>query len=176
MIFSAEQPMQERTKNHIIQIGELAKQAGISVRAIRYYEELGLIRPEKRSRGGFRLYGAENHKRLAVISFLKEVGLSLTEIRQIFLAKKASGGDKETVSFLLNAFNEKIQMVESKINSLNAMKSELAKAVQILHSCENCSREILLDAISCGDCVRLTPGEVVPDTLKVILHPTPAGY
>ena len=153
-----------------MQIGEFAKQAGVSVRAIRYYEELGLIRPEKRSRGGFRLYGPENHKRLAVINFLKDMGLSLTEIREILLAKKPSGGDKSTVSFLLRVFSEKLQMLESKIASLQAMRAELAKAIKILHSCENCSRKVLLDALSCDDCRCLAPIEAVPETLKVILH------
>jgi len=153
-----------------MQIGEFAKQAGVSVRAIRYYEELGLIRPEKRSAGGFRLYGPENHKRLAVINFLKEMGLSLTEIREILLAKKPSGGDKSTVAFLVRVFREKLQMVESRIEALTAMKTELGNALRILHSCENCSRAVLLDALSCGDCASLLPKEAVPDTFRVILH------
>jgi DNA-binding transcriptional MerR regulator len=153
-----------------MQIGELARQAGLSVRAIRYYEELGLIRPEKRSRGGFRLYGQEIHKRLSVIGFLKEMGLSLTEIRQILLAKKPAGGDRATVEFLLRVFHEKLRMLESRIQTLNGMKAELAHAVHILHSCENCRREVLLDALSCGNCASLAGGKAVPDTLRVILE------
>jgi len=153
-----------------MQIGEFAEQAGVSVRAIRYYEELGLIRPEKRSPGGFRLYGPESHTRLAVIHFLKEMGLSLNEIRDILLAKKPSGGDKSTVAFLLKIFSEKLQMLESKMDALRAMKTELVNAIRILRSCENCSREVLLDALSCGDCVSLAVKEKVPDTLQVILH------
>lgn len=153
-----------------MQIGAFAKQAGVSVRALRYYEELGLIRPEKRSPGGFRLYGTENHKRLAVINILKEMGLSLTEIREILLAKKASGGDKSTVVFLLRVFSERLQLVESRIAVLNAMKTELANALKILRSCENCGREVLLDALSCGNCASLLPKDAVPDTFKVILH------
>jgi len=153
----------------MMQIGELARQAGVSVRAIRYYEELGLIQPEKRSQGGFRLYGEENHKRLAVINFLKEVGLSLMEIREILLAKKSSGGGKATVSFLVNILSEKLAMVESKIDALNAMKSELKDAIHILRSCEHCGHEVLLDAASCGSCASLLPRETVPETFKVIL-------
>jgi len=152
-----------------MQIGQFAKQAGVSVRAIRYYEELGLIRPEKRSQGGFRLYGPENSKRLTVINFLKEMGLSLTEIRDILLAKQPSGGDKDTVSFLIKTFNERLQLLESKIEVLNAMKVELANAIKILHFCENCSREVLLDALSCDTCANLGQGETIPDTLRVIL-------
>jgi len=152
-----------------MQIGELARQAGVSVRAIRYYEELGLIRPEKRSRGGFRLYGPEIHKRLSVICFLKEMGLSLTEIQQILLAKKPSGGDRATVEFLIEVFREKLRMLESRIQTLNEMKAELANAISILRSCENCRREVLLDALSCGNCACLAAGKAVPDTLRVIM-------
>jgi DNA-binding transcriptional MerR regulator len=153
-----------------MQIGEFAKQAGVSVRAIRYYEELGLIRPEKRSRGGFRLYGPENHKRLAVINFLKEMGLSLSEIREILLAKKTAGGDRSAIRFLLDIFGEKLKMVEARMESLAAMRNELANALRILSSCEGCRREVLLDALACGDCPSLHPAETVPETLRVILQ------
>jgi DNA-binding transcriptional MerR regulator len=153
-----------------MQIGEFAKQAGVSVRAIRYYEELGLIRPEKRSPGGFRLYGPESHTKLAVIHFLKEMGLSLGEIRDILLAKKPSGGDKAAVAFLLKIFSEKLQMLESRMDALTAMKTELVNAIRILRSCENCNRVVLLDAMSCGGCTSLAVKEKVPDTLHVIFH------
>lgn len=153
-----------------MQIGEFARQAGVSVRAVRYYEELGLLRPEKRSRGGFRLYGPEDGKRLTVINLLKEIGLSLTEIRDILLARKARGGDKATVVFLLDAFRERLRMVESKIEALNAMKGELNRAIGILRSCERCGHEVLLDALSCAGCGKLGSTEPVPETLKVIFH------
>jgi hypothetical protein len=61
-------------------------------------------------------------------------------------------------------------MLESKMDALHAMKTELVNAIRILRSCENCGREVLLDALSCGDCVSLAVKEKVPDTLQVILH------
>ncbi len=140
------------------------------MRAVRYYEELGLIRPEKRSRGGFRLYGPEDGKRLLVINLLKEMGLSLTEIRDILLAKKSRGGDKETVTYLLNAFRERLKLIEAKIDALNTMKSELNRAIGILRSCERCGHDVLLDVLSCAGCGSLSSTEAVPETLKVIFH------
>jgi DNA-binding transcriptional MerR regulator len=157
-------------KKQVMQIGDFARKAGVSVRAIRYYEELGLIRPESHSNGGFRLYGRENLKRIRVINFLKDLGLSLTDIRQIFLAKKPSGGDKQTVEFLLRVFDEKLSLVDSRLEALNRMKSELARAIKILHSCEICDHKILLDAMCCGNCANLMPRESVPDTFEVILQ------
>ncbi len=157
-------------KKQVMQIGDFARRAGTSVRAIRYYEELGLIRPESHSNGGFRLYGHENLKRIQVINFLKELGLSLTEIRQILLAKKPSGGDRQTVEFLLRVFAEKLSLVETRLESLNRMKDELAKAIKILRSCETCDHKVLLDTMCCGNCENLLPRDGVPDTFEVILQ------
>ncbi len=153
-----------------MQIGDFAQKAGVSVRAIRYYEELGLLRPESHSNGGFRLYGHENLKRIQVINFLKDLGLSLTEIRQILLAKKPSGGDKQTVGFLLRIFAEKLSLVEARLENLGRVKDELARAIKILRSCETCDHKVLLDAMCCGNCGNLLPRESVPDTFEVILQ------
>jgi MerR family transcriptional regulator, Zn(II)-responsive regulator of zntA len=153
-----------------MQIGEFARQAGVSVRTVRYYEELGLICPEKRSQGGFRLYGAESHRQLAVINFLKEMGLSLSQVREIMLARKTSSGNRETVAFLQRVFREKLAAVKSRIEGLRAMKIELENALKILNDCDRCSREVPLDALACRDCLGQLPGEAVPDTLRVILQ------
>jgi DNA-binding transcriptional MerR regulator len=156
-------------RKEVIQIGDFAKKAGVSVRAIRYYEELGLIHPESHSVGGFRLYREESIKRIQVIGFLKELGISLLEIQKILLAKKPGAGDRETVQFLLQVFGEKLSRVEAKIEALSKMKRELSNAINILHSCENCDHKVLLDELSCGACPSLNPREAVPDTFQVIL-------
>jgi DNA-binding transcriptional MerR regulator len=162
--------MKKGGQGQIMKIGELAKRAGVSVRAIRFYEELGLLRPQRRSRGGFRLYDQENHQRLAVIHFLKEVGLSLAEIRQVFLARSAPGGDKAAVTALRGLFHEKLQTIESKIRALNAVKAELSGALSILSTCERCGHEFLLATESCGDCACINPRDSVPDTLKILIQ------
>ena len=157
-------------KHEHMQIGAFAKQAGVSIRTVRYYEELGLLHPERRSRGGFRLYGPENKKRLSVISFLKDADLPLTEIRRILLAKRESESDQEAVQLLLRVFGEKLRLVESKIDSLHIMKNELTKTLGVLQSCERCGHEALLEASSCNGCADLGPEKNVPDTLWVLLH------
>ncbi len=152
-----------------IQIGDLARRAGVSVRAIRYYEELRLISPETHSLGGFRLYSSESLRRLQVIHFLKELGLSLLEIREIFHAKKPGAGDRQTVAFLIGVFTERLAEVEAKLASLQRMKEELSSALKVLRSCENCDHKVLLDSVLCGDCKSLGPRESISDTLEVLL-------
>ena len=63
-----------------LDIADLARDAGVSSRTIRYYGELGLIRPDGRGAGGRRLYGLDALERLRFIQRLKELGLTLEEI------------------------------------------------------------------------------------------------
>jgi DNA-binding transcriptional MerR regulator len=159
----------ESTSKQVIQIGDFAKRAGVSVRAIRYYEELGLIRPESHSVGGFRLYAEDGLRRLQVIGFLKELGLSLMEIRQILLANTHGTGNRDTVQFLITVFNDRLRQIEFKIEALAKVRGELANALRILNSCDRCDKAILLDRKACDCCASLHSGEAVPDTFKEIL-------
>jgi DNA-binding transcriptional MerR regulator len=153
-----------------MQIGDFARTAGVSVRAIRYYEELGLISPEGHSIGGFRLYGNENLKRIEVINHLKDLGLTLNEIGGILTAKRTAGGGREAVSFLQRTLGDKLGLVESKLAALGRVRTELTGVLRILRSCESCKHEVLLDAILCEGCEDLQPREAVPGTFEVILR------
>jgi DNA-binding transcriptional MerR regulator len=64
-------------------IGEAAERAGLSLRTVRYYEETGLIAPEARTEGGFRLYRQAQVERLFVIKRMKPLGFSLQEMREV---------------------------------------------------------------------------------------------
>lgn len=66
-----------------MQIGEVAERVGLSLRTVRYYEEVGLVVPVSRTPGGFRLYDEEAVERLALVRDLKPLGFSLEEIREI---------------------------------------------------------------------------------------------
>ena len=66
-----------------LEIGEVARRAGVRPSAVRYYEERGLIEPARRTSGRRRVYGVEAVERLALISFAKTMGFSLEEIRAL---------------------------------------------------------------------------------------------
>ncbi len=59
------------------QIGEIAEIVGLSLRTIRYYEEIGLVTPSGRTEGGFRLYTDNDVDRLRLVKALKPLGMSL---------------------------------------------------------------------------------------------------
>lgn len=66
-----------------MQIGEVAERVGLSLRTVRYYEEIGLVAPVGRSPGGFRIYDEDAVERLALVRDLKPLGFSLEEIRAV---------------------------------------------------------------------------------------------
>jgi len=66
-----------------MQIGEVAERIGLSLRTIRYYEEVGLVTPSARSQGGFRLYTERDAGRLQLVKDMKPLGFSLDEMRDL---------------------------------------------------------------------------------------------
>jgi DNA-binding transcriptional MerR regulator len=68
--------------NHF-QIGEVAESVGLSLRTIRYYEEIGLVTPSGRTEGGFRLYTDADVERLRLVKVLKPVGMSLDMLGEL---------------------------------------------------------------------------------------------
>ena len=68
--------------NHF-QIGEVAESVGLSLRTIRYYEEIGLVTPSGRTEGGFRLYTDADVERLRLVKTLKPVGMSLDTLGEL---------------------------------------------------------------------------------------------
>ena len=64
-------------------IGELAENTGLSLRTIRHYDEVGLVKPSGRTEGGFRLYSQEDLSRLLLIRRMKPLGFSLGEMTEL---------------------------------------------------------------------------------------------
>ncbi len=66
-----------------MQIGEVAEQTGLSLRTIRYYEEVGLVTPCARTAGGFRLYSETDVARLRLVRRMKPLEFSLEEMKDL---------------------------------------------------------------------------------------------
>ena len=75
----------------LLQIGEVAEHVGLSLRTVRYYEEQGLLTPESRTAGGFRLYGENQVDRLALIKQMKPLGFTVQEMRELLDARDHLG-------------------------------------------------------------------------------------
>lgn len=70
-----------------MQIGEVAEAVGLSLRTVRYYEEVGLLAEPARTDGGFRVYGAEHLAQLQLIKQMKPLGLSLEQMGELLKAR-----------------------------------------------------------------------------------------
>jgi len=96
--------------DRMLQIGEVAERVGLSLRTVRYYEEMGLLTPEKRTDGGFRLFTEEHVERLALIKQMKPLGFSVQEMRDLLDARDAvsraapDGPDRTAATDHLAAF------------------------------------------------------------------------
>lgn len=66
-------------------VQKLAKMAGVSPRTLRYYDEIGLLKPKRLSSSGYRIYGREEVELLQQILFYRELGIGLENIREIVL-------------------------------------------------------------------------------------------
>lgn len=80
---------EEQARTERRQIGDVAQRTGLSLRTIRYYEEVGLVAPSARSHGGFRLYTEADIGRLALVARMKPLGFSLDEMRDLLEALDA---------------------------------------------------------------------------------------
>src|SRR6188508_3581094 len=80
----------------LLKIQEVSAETGLTPRAIRYYEEIGLLEPAARSEGAYRLYDSEDLTRLRFIKGLREdAGFSLAEIRQLLEDEAARARNRD---------------------------------------------------------------------------------
>jgi DNA-binding transcriptional MerR regulator len=70
-------------------IGELARRTGVTTSALRYYDELGLVRPSRRV-SGHRRYGVDAVAAVGVVRFFQEVGFTLAETKRLVSSRKRS--------------------------------------------------------------------------------------
>src|SRR3989442_11971135 len=99
--------MEAVTSKHL-KVGDLAKQTGKSVRALRLYEELDLLHPVARSSGGFRLYDESALTRIRWIELLQEAGLSLHQIQGLLQAWHGSKSGPEARAVGRETFRKKL--------------------------------------------------------------------
>lgn len=76
-------------------IGELAERTALSLRTIRHYDEVGLLKPSARTEGGFRLYTEEDLARLLLIRRMKPLGFTLDQMRELLATADALEHDSE---------------------------------------------------------------------------------
>ncbi|GLJ60760.1 MULTISPECIES: MerR family transcriptional regulator [Microbacterium] len=110
----------------MMHIGELAERTGLSLRTIRHYDEVGLVKPSGRSEGGFRQYDADDLSRLMLIRRMKPLGYTLEEMAELLAVIDArQGGDSTPESdAALERFREDAAARRRKLAEQLAMADE----------------------------------------------------
>jgi DNA-binding transcriptional MerR regulator len=126
------------TEPRLLRINEVAAEVGLTTRAIRYYEEMGLLEPAGRSGGDYRLYDRSDLERLLFIRSLRDdAGFSLAQIRQLLEDEAARERTRERFretqdpaerrAILLDArerVDRQIEILEAKAARLGTMIEE----------------------------------------------------
>jgi DNA-binding transcriptional MerR regulator len=110
-------------------VGELAGRTGVSVRTLRYYDEIGLLSPSRRSDGGHRLYTAEDVVRLQQIRSLTQLGFSLREVRG-FLDRRDFPLER-VIQLHLSRLRERIELQRRLCDRLEAVASRLGSGEEV---------------------------------------------
>ena len=119
----------------LLRIQEAAAEVGLTPRSVRYYEELGLLKPAARSEGDYRLYDATDVERLRFIKGLRDdAGFSLAEIAQLLEDEAARERDraafratadpaerKRILRDRVSSFDRQIETLQRKIARLQLM-------------------------------------------------------
>jgi DNA-binding transcriptional MerR regulator len=105
--------------------GELAKLCNVTVRTVQYYDSRGLLVPSELTEGGRRLYSEEDLRKMNVICFLRDVGLSINSITQLF----AENNPEKVIHILLqqqkDILEDEISLRKEQLNKIEALQKEL---------------------------------------------------
>ncbi len=109
--------------------GDLARATGNTVRTIRFYEEQGLLKPAVVSGGGHRRYTEDDLEKLRLILDLRELGLSLCEIRSVLELRAGCHTAGEFAERFQQALQDHIQQAQRRLERLRRVKRELTQAL-----------------------------------------------
>ena len=108
--------------DEVLKVGEVAARTGLSVRTLHHYDTIGLLSPSRLSKSGHRLYGRRDILRLQQIVSLRQIGMSLDQIRE---ALKPRNGAGRIIGLHLARLKERIALEQELCRRLEAMLPRL---------------------------------------------------
>lgn len=118
-----------------MRIGELAQKAHVTPRTIRYYENLGLLKPSEREGTGFRYYTDAEFARLQKIDCLKALGLTLEEIASVIDLYFDDPTELKAKQKVLAILQAHLQETDDKMTALAQFRSELTVNITKIQQC-----------------------------------------
>ncbi|AUY49312.1 MULTISPECIES: MerR family transcriptional regulator [Streptomycetaceae] len=109
-----------------MRIGELAQRAGTTTRALRYYEQLGLL-PARRAGNGYRAYGEDDLRLLRQIRTLQDFGFGLEETRPFVECLQAGHPEGDSCPASLEVYRRKLAELDACIGRLQEVRTQVAE-------------------------------------------------
>lgn len=134
----------------LIRVGQLAELTGKTVRALHLYEELGLLRPVHRTKGGFRLYSPRAPSRVEWINLLQEADVSLNEIKDFLRDLEEERVASSAMTRVRGLFERKLGEIREQRAKLARLEGELQAGLHYLDACKGCGPEH--HTSECGGC------------------------
>jgi DNA-binding transcriptional MerR regulator len=136
----------------LMQVGDLARESGKTVRALHLYEQLGLLAPAARSKGRYRLYGPESLVRIRWIGKLQDMGFSLGDIQTIVREWERLGSAPKAMTRMREVYARKLAETRESLRRMRALERELDASLRYLDTCDRvCDPARLLSACDCCD-------------------------
>ncbi len=155
---------QSSRPGELLRVGDLARACGKTVRAIHHYEKLGLLEPQERSAGGYRLYAVDAITRVKWVGKLHDLGMTLTEIQKILSAWEDAASAPRAMATMEAVYRQKLDEVRAQIAHLSELEHELEASIKHLRTCTDCDPSELIDA--CSSCTAHKSTQTQPELVS----------
>ncbi|MCC6903668.1 MAG: MerR family transcriptional regulator [Polyangiaceae bacterium] len=156
-----------RRKDGLLTTGDMARLSQNTLRTVRFYEEAGVLEPESRTRGGHRLFGMRELRKLLLVSDLRAAGFALEEIRDFLAMKHRCPTGSLASQQIVARLDEQLELMNTRIGLLKRLTVELDAARTHLTVCANCTDPASFPA-RCTNCTKLGCSGKIPDALGVL--------
>ena len=117
----------DEMSEEIVPIGDLAKSLGLTTRTLRYWEEVGIIHSEERLGGATRGYSPYFVRRIKFIMKLKDLGLTIKEMQDLYNAYGEAKQTDRMIPQLITILDKHIHMVDEKIAKLASARKDIVE-------------------------------------------------
>ena len=119
--------MEMDNTEEIAPIGEVATSLGLTTRTLRYWEEVGIIESVPRTDGATRGYTPYFVRRIRFIMKLKDLGLSIKELQDLYIAYGEAKQTERMIPRLIQILDEHINMVDVKMAKLASLRNDIVE-------------------------------------------------
>jgi DNA-binding transcriptional MerR regulator len=120
------------SETNLLKVGEVGERTGLSRKALRHYETLGLVEPAVRTESGYRLYDEEALRRIELVRRAKTLGLSLSEAKEFLHVADGCCGDNHPA--LAELVEGKLEETARQMAELQALRGNLQEVLDRLES------------------------------------------